>query len=151
VSLDAFSGRVVAIFFGYTHCPDVCPLGLAHLSRTLERIDPAGDDLQVLFVTVDPERDTADRLAQYLSSFHPSIVGLTGKRAEIESQARAFGVGILVPEHEPGEPYLVDHTARIFLIDRNGHIVARVPATAGADELVREITPLLEAGGGRGG
>jgi protein SCO1/2 len=150
VRLDAFTGRVVAIFFGYTHCPDVCPLGIAHLTRTLERVDPDGDDLKVLFVTVDPERDTEARLARYLASFHPSIIGLTGERADVEAQARAFGVGILVPDHEPGEAYLVDHTARIFLIDRMGHIAARVPATAGAEELIREVTPLLEAGGSRG-
>lgn len=150
VRLDAFTGRVVAIFFGYTHCPDVCPLGIAHLTRTLERVDPDGDDLKVLFVTVDPERDTEARLARYLASFHPSIIGLTGERADVEAQARAFGVGILVPDHEPGEAYLVDHTARIFLIDRMGHIAARVPATAGAEDLIREVTPLLEAGGSRG-
>src|SRR5690606_29587559 len=94
VALDGLRGRTVAVFFGYTFCPDVCPLTLSHLSRIHGELDPQARALQVLFVSVDPERDTPERLARYLESFHPSILALTGSFDEIERQARGFGVGI---------------------------------------------------------
>lgn len=143
LSLEGLRGRVVAVFFGYTSCPDVCPLTLSHLSRIQGELDQKAQALQVLFVSVDPERDTPERLSRYLESFHPSILALTGSFEEIESQARGFGVGIVVPAHEPGEAYLVDHTARTFLLDHQGRVVAGVPATASYEELRDAVGTLL--------
>jgi protein SCO1 len=143
VRLADLEGRAVAVFFGYTHCPDVCPLTLSQLSRVLDELEPDGAGLQVLFVTVDPERDTVERLVRYLEPFHPSVLGLTGTSLEIEAHARSFGVGIVVPPHEDGEAYLVDHTARTFLLDREGRVVAALPSTLPYAELRDAVAALL--------
>jgi protein SCO1/2 len=158
VRLEGYRGRPVAVFFGYTHCPDVCPVTLAHLSRLLDELGPVEAlvgaphevPLVVLFVTVDPERDTRLRLARYLEAFHASIVGVTGPESEIRAQAFGFGVGITVADHEPGEPYLVDHTARTFLLDREGRVVAQLPATVTFAELTRAAEALIASGGAGG-
>ncbi len=143
--LDAHRGSPAVVFFGYTHCPDVCPLTLARLSQVLDDLgDEAAGGLLPVFVTVDPARDDPARLAAYLEAFHPMIVGLTGPTPEVEAQAREFGVGIVVPPHEPGEPYLVDHTARTFLLDAEGRIVGSLASTASRAELHDAVVALLE-------
>lgn len=149
-SLAAGRGTPAAVFFGYTHCPDVCPLTLARLSRVLDEMEPgAAAGLRTVFVTVDPARDDGPRLAAYLAPFHPSIVGLTGEREAVARAARAFGVGIFVPPHEEGAPYLVDHTARTFLLDAEGRVVGSLPATASTDDLRDAIRTLLAEHAGR--
>lgn len=144
VRLADLRGRTVVLFFGYTHCPDVCPLTLAHLSRALRELDPDASALQVLFVTVDPERDTPERLTRYLEAFHPAILALTGPADAIVAQARGFGVGIVVPPHEDGDSYLVDHTARTFLLDEQGRVRAAVPADATYEALREALVRLLD-------
>jgi protein SCO1/2 len=141
VRLEDFRGRAVVIFFGYTHCPDVCPLTLAHLSRALDDLGPRADALQVLFVTVDPARDTPEVLTRFLGGFHPSILGLTGSENEVDAQAFDFGVAIHRGE---GENYLVDHGARTFLLDHEGRIAGSVPAGAGSAELEAGVAAILE-------
>lgn len=142
VSSEEVTAELTALFFGYTSCPDVCPLTLAHLARALEEMGEDAGRVQVYFVTVDPERDTPDRLGQYLASFHSSFVGLTGSEEEIRAVADGFGV--FFARTGSGPDYTVDHTARTFVMDRSGGIRLSFPVTATPEEMARDLALLLE-------
>lgn len=136
VALRDLRGRHVALFFGYTHCPDVCPIALAHLARLQERLDPEGERLAIVFVTVDPARDTRERLEAWTGAFEAPVLALTGTVAEVREAAWDWGIGVryrdpdtdLVTDTPPDSPdYLVDHTARTFIVDPRGRVVAQLP------------------------
>jgi protein SCO1/2 len=116
-------GRPFAVFFGFTHCPDVCPTTLQEMSNHLEALGPDGDRLKVLFITVDPERDTAEHLKAYLASFDRRIIALTGNPVEIASVVHAFRA---FSEKVPGAggSYTFNHTAKLILVDRYGLMAA---------------------------
>ncbi len=117
------AGKPFAIFFGFTHCPDVCPTTLARLAR-LRRLLGQGDEaFQILFVTVDPERDGPSEVGAYAKLFDTPVVGLTGTRAQIERVKKQFAV-YSAKSLSPGGGYSVDHTATVFLMDRNGKFLA---------------------------
>jgi protein SCO1 len=137
-----FPGKVLALFFGFTACPDVCPLTLSHLSRAFQQMGEDSERVQVLLITVDPERDTPERLARYLEPFHPSFLGLTGTEEEIREVADAFGA-FFVKVGE-GDQYTVDHTARTYIIDTQGRIPLTFSITATPEEMARDLTRLLE-------
>ncbi len=140
VSRSDFQGEAVAVFFGYTHCPDVCPLTLAKLAEASAAI---ACSVRVLFVTVDPERDSAERLADYLGALDPSLVGLRGTVDEIRRVADSYGVYF---ERSAEDETLFGHSARTFLIDREG----RVAESFLHDASTEEIAALLEVvAGGR--
>ncbi len=125
VSEADFAGRPMMVFFGFTHCPDVCPTALFEMTTRLAELGEAGTRLQALFVTVDPERDTAEQLALYLGSFDPRILGLTGSRAEVEAAAEAYRViARRVPQEGGG--YTMDHTTSVFLMDSSGRFVGTI-------------------------
>lgn len=113
------------LFFGYTHCPDVCPTTLATLARAIERL-PAATSLppQVVFVSIDPERDTVERLAQYAPFFHRSFIGATGPETQLEKLTRQLGILYLKAEPNAGGGYLVDHSASILLINPRAELRA---------------------------
>lgn len=118
-----FKGRLLLIYFGYTSCPDVCPTGLQVISSALEAIHSTDKLVQPLFITVDPERDTPSRLKDYLSNFHPSILGMTGTNSQIKNAAKSFRVYFRKNDEEKDKPtdnYLMDHSSIIFLMDRKG-------------------------------
>jgi protein SCO1/2 len=119
VSSEGLKGKPYAIFFGFTHCPDICPTKLLELTNLMKDLGPAADRLQVLFVTVDPERDTVALLKQYLSAFDGRIKGLTGTSAEIADVAKAFRVYYKRIEAKSGD-YSMDHTATVYLMDARG-------------------------------
>jgi protein SCO1 len=111
----------VAMFFGFTNCPDVCPTTLLQVTQDLEELGADGDKIKVVFVSVDPERDTPARLAEYMASFDPRIVALTGAQDVIAAVARAYGASYRrVPT---GDTYTIDHTGAVFLLDREGEYV----------------------------
>lgn len=144
VSSTDFRDKVLVVFFGYTSCPDVCPLTLSKLARAFRLMDEDGDRIQVALITVDPSRDTPIRLERYLANFHPSFLGLTGTVEDIRAVAEGFGAYFSnPPEGEEKESYTVDHTARTFVIDPSGHIPLTFPVTATADEMARDLTALL--------
>ena len=128
------------LFFGFTHCPEICPTTMMDMQRLIDRLGPAGKDFRVFFVSVDPERDTPEVLRSYLASFEPHVVGLTGTPEEIAAVAKAFRAYYKkVPTG--GGDYTMDHTALVYLMDREGKFVApfnvkRPPADA-AEELRR--------------
>ena len=119
VTEEALKGHPSAMFFGYTFCPDVCPTTLYDMTGLMEQLGPDADKLKVYFVTVDPERDTQEVLAEYLSAFDPRFIGLTGSREEIDKIIAAYRVYARKVEREKG-PYLMDHTAVVYLLDDEG-------------------------------
>ena len=147
VRLQDFRGDVVALFFGYTHCPDVCPVTLNRLGRVQEALEPrAGEPrLRLVFVTVDPERDTPERLRAFTSALPGEVTALTGDREEVRAQAFAFGVGVAEREVEflPDGAYLVDHTARTFFVGPEGRIVATLEPMAAPDEVEAVVRAVL--------
>jgi protein SCO1/2 len=135
-------GAPFLVFFGFTHCPDICPTKLFEISEVLRAAGTKGDKLRALFISVDPERDTVETLKSYLGSFDPRIIGLTGDRAAIDAAIKAYrGYSKKVPLKD-GD-YTMDHTALVYLMDKNGGFVGafnieRPPAEA-AQEWLRHL------------
>jgi len=130
-------GKPVLVFFGYTHCPDVCPTTLFDMSEVFRKLGPDADRAAGLFITVDPERDTPEAMKSYLSSFDPHLRGLTGDEAAIESAAKAYRVYFRKVPGADGN-YTMDHTGLVYLMDKQGNFVApfnlkRRPEEAAAD------------------
>jgi protein SCO1/2 len=145
-TLADFKGKVTVVFFGFTQCPDACPTTLAELKSVKEQLGNDGDRLQVLFVTVDPERDTRDLLAKYVPAFDPSFLGLYGDAEAIARTAKEFRVFYQkVPGTSPGS-YSVDHTVAAYVYDPAGRLRLYVKHGQGADALVHDVRLLLAAG-----
>jgi protein SCO1 len=125
VTQDTFKGKPTAYFFGFTHCPEVCPTTLFETSQHLKDLGPDADRLNVVFVTVDPERDTPDLLKSYLESFDPRIVALTGTAEEVAAAAKAYHVSYRKVPTEGGN-YTMDHTASVILTDANGGFLSLI-------------------------
>lgn len=121
-SLDDFKGKVIVVFFGYVHCPDVCPVTMGELSQVKKQLGADGDRVQGVFVTVDPARDTPDLLKSYVTAFDPSFVALRGSKEQTDAATREFRVFVeQVPGKKPGE-YTVNHVAGSFIFDAQGRI-----------------------------
>ena len=118
VSDADFRGRPMAVFFGFTHCPEVCPTTLVQLGALTTKLGAAADRLQILLITVDPERDTPEQLALYLQSFDPRVVGLTGSRAQVEAALAAYKA--YAKKIPTAEGYTMDHTASVYLMRADG-------------------------------
>jgi protein SCO1/2 len=116
-------GRPFLVFFGFTHCPDVCPTALFEISEVLGKLGPDAQRVSALFVTVDPERDTPAQMKDYLSSFNPRLVGLTGDPAAIAAVAKEYRVYVKKVPLDHGD-YTMDHTALVYLMDKDGRFVA---------------------------
>ena len=142
-TLADFRGKVVVLFFGYTHCPDVCPTTLAELSQVMKSLGPDADRVQVLFVTVDPERDTPAILAQYVTAFDPRFLGLYGDADATRRAAREFKVFYEKREgSSPGE-YSMDHSAGTYVIDPKGRLRLFVGYGKADADLAQDIRTLL--------
>ncbi len=129
-TLTGTDGKPAAIFFGFTHCPDVCPMTLARLARLRRQLGQGDDALSILFVSVDPERDTPEEMKTYLSLFETPVIGLTGTPAQIEQVKKQFGIYSRKVE-QPGGGYSVDHSAAVILLDKNGQFVATLSPEEG--------------------
>ena len=144
-TLADFRGKVVVVFFGYVRCPDVCPTTLLELKSVVEQLGEEGKRVQVLFVTVDPERDTRELLAQYVPAFHPDFLGLYGDKEQIAKTAKEFKVYYQkVPGSRP-DNYSIDHTAGSYVFDPSGRIRLLV-SHAQAGTLAADIRTLLKGG-----
>ncbi len=141
-SLADFRGKVVVLFFGYTHCPQICPTTLADLAQVMRLLEKDADKVQVLFVTLDPERDTRALLAQYPPAFYPTFKGLSGDSAATAQAAQAFGV---IYQKQPNKSggYDLDHSAGTYLIAPGGKPVLLAPYGQSAKLLVQDIRLLL--------
>jgi protein SCO1 len=142
VTEAAFRGHPSAVFFGFTHCPDVCPTTLYEMDGWLKQLGPEGQSVRAYFVTVDPERDTPEVLRQYVPSFHPTFLGLYGTPAETTAAAKEFKVYVQ-KQAQPGGNYTVDHSAGTFVFDREGRLRLFANYGAGAKALLHDIKLLL--------
>jgi len=142
-TLSDFKGKVVVLFFGFTHCPDACPTTLAELATVARELGPLGERLQVLLVTVDPERDTPDVLSKYVPSFNPTFLGLYGTLAETTAAAREFKV-YFQKQPQPAGSYTLDHSAGTFVLDPQGRLRLFGQYGAGAKVLLHDIKLLLK-------
>jgi protein SCO1/2 len=145
--LKDYRGKVVVVFFGYTQCPDVCPTTLAALAEAMKALGTDADKVQVVFITVDPDRDTGELLASYVSAFNPSFVGLRG---DAEATARTAKEFKILYQKQPGrtpESYTVDHSAGTFIFDPKGRLRLYVGNAQGPDVFTHDIRELLRAPG----
>jgi protein SCO1/2 len=143
-TLADFRGKAVALFFGYTHCPDVCPTTLADLSQAMQKLGKDADRVQVLFITIDPERDKPEMMAKYVPAFYPSFLGLYGDAQATAQAAKSFYVGF---EKRPtSSGYNMDHSTGTFLVDPSGKVRLRAPFGQSAGWLAEDIRLLLAGG-----
>lgn len=143
-TLADFKGKVVAVFFGYTHCPDVCPTTLADMALVAKKLGDDANRVQVLFITVDPARDTKEVLAQYVPAFDKRFLGLWGTPEETEAVAREFKVYVHKNAVSEGGGYTVDHTSGTYIFDPSGHLRLLVPYGQQPDAILHDVKVLLK-------
>lgn len=143
-SLVEFRGKAVVLFFGYTHCPEVCPTTLADLAQVVRMLGRDAARVQVIFVTLDPERDKPNMLGKYVTSFNPDFLGLYGDARSIEQAAKSFGVNYEKQLDKSGG-YTIDHTDGVFLLGGRGVPLLRSPYGQRPELLVQDIRRLLSA------
>jgi protein SCO1 len=136
--LEEFRGKAVVLFFGFTHCPDVCPTTLVEAAGAVKQLGADADKVQVLFVTVDPERDTAEVLAKYVTAFDPRFLGLRGDLAATQRVAKEFK--IYFEKRKTGETYSVDHSGQTYVIDPQG----RLRLLVRPDRVGQDLAPDLQ-------
>jgi protein SCO1/2 len=140
--LEDFRGKAVVLFFGFTHCPDVCPTTLAELSQAMKQLGADAERVQVLFVTVDPERDTREALAKYVTAFDPRFLGLYGDAAATQRVAKEFK--IYYEKRTTGESYSVDHSGQSYVLDPQGRLRLLVRPERIAADLPEDLRTLLK-------
>ena len=140
-NLSDFKGRLVMLYFGFVQCPDVCPTALARAAAVMQQLGPQASELQLIFVTVDPERDTPELLREYMAAFDPSFLALTGSAEDIQRTATEFRAYYkMIPT---GSSYTMDHTALSYLFDRQGRVRVALRHEQTADDYAADIRLLL--------
>ena len=137
-----FRGKLMIVYFGYTFCPDVCPTDLMAITRALDALGPAAADVQPIFITIDPERDSKV-LADYVAAFHRSFVGLTGSPDEIRKVANSYKASYAKVPGERGGEYSIDHAGVIYLMGRNGEYLGFMPPQTNPDRLTEILRKYL--------
>ena len=143
--LEDFRGKAVVLFFGFTHCPDVCPTTLGEAANALKTLGPDAERVQVLFVTVDPERDTQEALARYVTAFDPRFLGLRGDAAAIQRVAKEFK--IYYEKRKAGDSYSVDHSSQTYVLDPKGRLRLFVRHDRISSDLPDDLRTLLKEAG----
>jgi protein SCO1/2 len=145
VKLGQYKGKVVALAFGFTYCQKVCPVTLAKLAEVFKQLGPAGKDLQVVFVSVDPERDTPERMREFLGFFGPRFMGATGSQEALDAARDAYGIlATKVKSEDKRLGYEVHHSSSVHLIDRQGRLRLLFPFGKPADDLRHDVELLLK-------
>jgi protein SCO1/2 len=142
--LSEMRGKVVLLFFGYTSCPDVCPTTMAELKQALEKVGADADQVQVVYVTVDPQRDTPERVQKYVSHFNPDFIGLSGSESELAKVWNDYGVFREIVDGTSAAGYLVNHTARVTMIDQQGNLRVSFPFDTPVENIVHDLELLIE-------
>lgn len=143
VALSDFEDKVVVMYFGYTFCPDVCPITLAKIARATDALGDKADDVQVVMITVDPERDTIEVLEEYTTAFDPTFIGLTGDPADIDRIATTYGVYYQANDSTSAAGYLVDHTSTVMVVDRSGELKLVIPFDATDEQVAADLAYLV--------
>jgi len=148
-SLENLRGHWTLMFFGFTNCPDVCPSALYDLNLVTEQLENLHNEglpaIQVIFVSVDPERDTPEKLAQYLGYFNPGFIGVTGSEAQLAPLAMQLGIAYEIEEHEPGaDNYAVYHSVSFLLTDPDGHLYGVFPAPHNAEKIASDLAAAID-------
>ncbi|WP_028100917.1 SCO family protein [Pseudoduganella violaceinigra] len=143
VTLASYKGKVVVMFFGFTHCPDVCPTTMAEMSAVMKELGPDADKVQVLFATLDPQRDTRELLSQYVPGFDPRFVGLYGTPEQTDATAKAFKVFYRKVPGKTPDSYTIDHTAGSYVFDKNGRIRLFLRHGGGPTPVAHDLKLLL--------
>lgn len=141
--LSEMQGKVVLLFFGYTSCPDVCPTTMAELKQALGKVGAKADQVRVVYVTVDPERDTPERVQQYVDHFNPDFIGLSGSETELAKVWNDYGIFREVVSGTSAAGYLVNHTARVTMIDQQGNLRVSFPFDTPLENIVHDLKLLL--------
>ena len=145
VTHESYGDKYLLVFFGYTYCPAVCPTELLVFGQTLDLLGDKAARVQALFISVDPVRDTPDKLAEYVPNFHPDLIGLTGTAAEVKDAARAYRVFFRKSLAEADEEnYLVDHTSIVYFMDPAGEFVRHFVFGQGAETVASAIEKILD-------
>ncbi|MEI7613265.1 MAG: SCO family protein [Betaproteobacteria bacterium] len=145
VSLSDYRGKVVLIYFGYTFCPDVCPTSLAALAQALSALTPKElEQVQGVFISVDPERDSMEVLKIYVPYFHPSLLGLSGSTEQVAQVARQYGARYMKQKPNADGLYSVDHSSFTYVVAPDGKLAARLPHGTSPQQIVDKIRPLLK-------
>ncbi|HUG25384.1 SCO family protein [Piscinibacter sp.] len=145
--LEDFRGKVVLVFFGFTHCPNMCPTAMSRIAAVVERLGAQGEKVQGLFITVDPARDTAEVLARYVPAFHPSFLGLRGDKAATAKTAAAFRVHYQAQRPDKDGDYGVDHLGGIFAFDPAGRLRLFIRPEQPVDAFADDVRELLSQHG----
>lgn len=143
ITQAAFRGHPSAVFFGFTHCPEVCPTTLFELDGWLKKLGPEGKDIKAYFVTVDPERDTPQIMRQYVGNVSDRITGISGDPDKVRAMAKAFGIYFRKVEGEDGD-YTMDHTASILLLDRKGDFAGTIAYGESRDAALAKLKRLAD-------
>ena len=140
---EDFRGKVMLVYFGFTYCPDVCPTDLQNIGLALDQLGPAGEQIQPLFITVDPERDTAEHLKDYVPMFHPRLVGLTGDAAAVHAAAAAYRAYYAkIPLK--GDDYTVDHSSFIYVVGADGQYLGFFPPGTPPERIAESLRQRLK-------
>lgn len=142
-TLEDFRDKLVLIFFGYTQCPDVCPTTLSEMATVMQLLGKDAEKIQVLFITLDPDRDTQAMLSRYVPAFYPSFLGLAGDKAATEEVVKEFKLFVQKIPAKSGTGYTIDHTAGSYLFDTQGHIRLFIRHGQGAEPIAQDIRALL--------
>ncbi len=145
VDTGALRGKVLLIYFGYTHCPDVCPASLAAAAQALNALSPEERaKVRLIMVSVDPERDTPARLKEYAAYFHPEMIGVTGSAEEIAAVAQSFGAGYVRQPAKPDGSYAVDHTTRTYVVAPDGRLAVSLELNTPAEKYLETVRGLMK-------
>jgi len=141
--ISDFKGKAVVLFFGYTHCPDVCPTTMSELAKAMRMLAPRDQEVQVLFVTLDPERDTAEVLKRYVPSFNPKFIGLRGNEEATRRIAKDFKIFYARQETGSKSGYSIDHSAGLYIFDRKGNLRIYTNPGQGSKDIAGDLGKLL--------
>lgn len=144
VSLSDYRGKLVLIYFGYTFCPDICPATLANVGQALRSMkDSQAEDIQLIMISLDPERDTPEKLAEYVAHFYPSFIGITGSDEKLAEITSLYGIFYEKHEGSVATGYLIDHTATLVVIDREGYLKLVFPFGVTVPEIADDLKYML--------
>lgn len=145
VSLSDFQGKIVLLYFGYTHCPDACPATLTILKQVQTQLGKQADQVQIILITTDPERDSPDVIQEYVTRFHPAFMGLSGTADALREVAASYGIFAekSADSHEHSADYQIDHTTTLNLIDQQGYLRLIYPFNTAAADIAADVAQLI--------